>query len=580
MVQSFATVVVVLTAAAPALADDLLSAEINRSETSLEDPIVLTLTVGSQGAGAPKLPALPDFDVRSRGQSTQMQIINGQVSSQVTYTYVLYPKHDGTFVIGAAEIQAGGSTHYSEPITVKVSAQVAAPSQAGRDVFITAELSKKNPYVGEQLIYTFRLYRRVRITDAQAQLPGFDSFVSEDLGKQKDFTLTMGGRQYAVTEMKKILVPQEAGNITIDGAKVDLEVVVRKRGGDPFDPFAGFDSFFGGAQTQHKVVRAAPSQLTVRPLPTPPADFSGLVGSVTLEASLDKANISVGESATLTVKVSGTGNLKAMQTPAVPEVASLKAYPDKPEIDQKETGGTIGGNAVFRTALVGTSPAQLQLQPITVTYFDPQSGSYQTAKSAPLALAIAPGSEHEQLNLLPPPVAAAPKAREDVQVDALLPIHTDSSLWTPTSQHRFVTGVALALALPPLAYLALALWQLRRRRREGSLGRRRQALRRAQDSLDAARAALSGGESTAAAQMAVRAIRQYTNDRLGLGGLSLTPEELLRRLATEGTPGPLLAELRQELEGLERACYGGGAYAVEEKLASLPKLLGQLEQCL
>ena len=51
-----------------------VTATINRSEATVQDPLILTVTVEGSRSARPQLPDLSDFEIRSRGQSTQMSL--------------------------------------------------------------------------------------------------------------------------------------------------------------------------------------------------------------------------------------------------------------------------------------------------------------------------------------------------------------------------------------------------------------------------------------------------------------------------------------------------------------------------
>ena len=57
----------------------------------------------------------------SLATSSSTQIINGNVSSEVayTFTYILMPKKEGTFNIGAASIKVKGANYTSNSLSVK-----------------------------------------------------------------------------------------------------------------------------------------------------------------------------------------------------------------------------------------------------------------------------------------------------------------------------------------------------------------------------------------------------------------------------------------------------------------------------
>ncbi|MBW2652319.1 MAG: BatD family protein, partial [Deltaproteobacteria bacterium] len=240
-----------------------LTAKADRTEATIQDRVILTLSVeGTQKAGRPHLPPMPAFDFISRGSSTRMQIINGQITSGVDYNYVLIPKKAGTFEIGPATLNLKGKTISSNKITLKISSAGAKP-RAAKDLFITTTVSTKSPYVSEQVIYTFRLFRSVRIANASLENPSFEGFLVEPLGKERQYETVMNGKTFLVSEIKQALFPTREGILKIDPAKVQCEVMIqtRRRGGF-FD-----DSFFGFSRTEPKVLHADPIVLEVKPLP-------------------------------------------------------------------------------------------------------------------------------------------------------------------------------------------------------------------------------------------------------------------------------------------------------------------------
>src|SRR3989304_6153889 len=91
----------------PLLAQDVsFSASVDKSTVALDDQFTLVLTLNGGGMGGGKnlkLPELGKFMIVSEpSQSSSVQIINGAVSSSVTYSYVLQPREAGKFTIGPA----------------------------------------------------------------------------------------------------------------------------------------------------------------------------------------------------------------------------------------------------------------------------------------------------------------------------------------------------------------------------------------------------------------------------------------------------------------------------------------------
>ena len=151
-------------------------ATIDRPEATVEDQLLLTVVIeGSRGA-QPVLPEIPEFDVYPRGQSTQMSFINGRMSSSVTYNYLLVPRTPGVFDIDAVTTEIDGEVLASQPFQVRILEASAQPQQQ-RDLFITSRVSTTNPFVGQEVTYIWRFYRRVRIGDARLEPQEFQGFL-------------------------------------------------------------------------------------------------------------------------------------------------------------------------------------------------------------------------------------------------------------------------------------------------------------------------------------------------------------------------------------------------------------------
>src|ERR1044071_8074357 len=70
----------------------------------------LSFTLENANGNNLKLPSLNDFTLLGGpNTSTSMQFINGSMSQSMSSTYVLRPKHQGTFKIGKATMEVNGS---------------------------------------------------------------------------------------------------------------------------------------------------------------------------------------------------------------------------------------------------------------------------------------------------------------------------------------------------------------------------------------------------------------------------------------------------------------------------------------
>ena len=98
-----------------------INVTIDRAAATVDDQLLLSVTVDGSQSAEPSLPDLRDFDVQGRGKSTQMQFVNGRLSTAATYSFVLTPKHQGTITIGSATVEIDGQPYKSEPFSVSIS---------------------------------------------------------------------------------------------------------------------------------------------------------------------------------------------------------------------------------------------------------------------------------------------------------------------------------------------------------------------------------------------------------------------------------------------------------------------------
>ena len=384
----------------------------------MQDPLLLTVRVEGSRSAQPRLPELPDFEVRSRGKTEQMSFVNGQLSSSVSYEFVLMPKRVGTFEIGAVSIEVDDQIYSSRPFSVRI-VEASQTTRDSQDLFITAKVSTTTPYVGQEVVFVWRFYRRVRIGDAKLEPFDFSGFLVEDLGELREYQATVNGVQYLVNEMRKSLFPQEAGPAVIPATRLTCEVLTRsrRRGGSIFD------DFFSTGSTETKVLRTREIELDVRPLPTPPEGFSGLVGDFEIEGVVSQAQLRVNESTTLRLTIRGSGNVKMIGEPNLPELPQFKTYGDKPSGSIDRSGAGLTGYKTYSHALVPLEAGQPVIPPVELTYFDPESETYRIASTAAIPLQVDPGDGEEQLNLTEPIGPMTGKVAVRILADDLLPIY-------------------------------------------------------------------------------------------------------------------------------------------------------------
>lgn len=548
------------------------TATVDRTEITLQEPLRLTLTVHDGGGAQPQLPSMPDFEVASRGRSSRISIIDGEAETTVQFNYLLMPRGTGTFTIPPATLHLGGETYRSQPITVRV---VEATDRRPRDrdeLFTTAEVSTTEPWQGQQVIYTWRVFRRTRLYEPNLQLPEFDGVLVEELDPVEEWVTTLNGQRYAVAEVRRALFPQEEGEVTLGPAQLRCQVALDRRspGRSPLD------SMFGRRQVEPRNLLTDPIPLQVRPLPPAPASFSGLVGSFGLEAELSKQRLAVGESATLTLTIRGEGNAQMIPEPRLPELPTFKIYNDKPGSAVKRGPSGISGSRTFRKALVPLTPGTHTVPAVTLTYFDPAAGQYRTESTAELTLEVVPAEGEETLQLTGGLRPGGGKTAVRILADDILPIYRDLDAVERRGGALWNRLFILLLLAPPIVFGLLLVMDRRQRLRAG-FRRRREARRLARRHLEEL-----GGELDDAtrAQEVSRALRRFIGDSLGFEGGALTATEAAQHLQRAGVEPALAVRTEGMLSRLEAIQYGAAGGDAEDLRHEVDRLLERLDEAL
>ena len=330
----------------------------------------------------PELPTLPEFEVIERGQSTSMQIINGRVSQAVSFNYILVPRRRrGASPSDRSVRRSVGDESYQQSALQRSACsrpRLSPPSRA--TISSWRGFPNERPFVGEQVLYTWRFYWRTRPADARLGTLSFGDLLVEDLGEVREYQTTVNGVQYAVSEIRKVLFAQRPGHLRhpVLGPEHQRSGAERPRRRRSL-----LDDFFGSVQTRNLVLRTDPIELEVRELPAGPGRSSpAWWASFDVRSAITQTRAGkVGESATLEVTVSGSGNAQLIaEPPAARARVNFKVYDDTPVASVDRSGHRAARQQVLsQGAGAPGAPEHLVIGPVELVYFDPEGEQFRTA---------------------------------------------------------------------------------------------------------------------------------------------------------------------------------------------------------
>ena len=434
----------------PALAQAAqVQASLDRNQVQLGETVTLNLRIeGGVMAQPPDLSALAaDFDVLGRSSNTSVSILNGRRSVQFTVGVALRPKHVGQLLVPALEF-AGARTR---PLTLTVTPpDPAAAANSGKDVFLEANAQPTRVRVGQQLLFTVRLYFAGSLSSGSLEDPRLPGIDARRLGDDLDYDVVRGGRAYHVIERRYALIPQHAGSLQLPPLQFQGELI------DPADP----DSFF--AMGTPATAASPPVTLQVQPVPSAWGSSAWLPAralSLTLEGLPADGKLHVGQPLDLAMTLQATGlPYEALPALSLPDLKGATVYPDKPVTGTRNDGQWLIGRRQQNFAVVPSQAGALTIPAITLKWWNVQTGQAEEARIPAHTLTVLPAVGGQPAQAVPAPAPAASVPAPPAAAAAAAPPDR-----APAWRVIVLATVALLLVVGALA----AWWAWRRRADSG-----------------------------------------------------------------------------------------------------------------
>lgn len=383
--------------------------------TEIFEDEVFTFTIELEGAMVfpdIKLPPSQDFVVISGpSQSSQIQVINGKVSSFKSVSWRLAPTKAGKITIGPIEFKIKSKRYRTQPVIVTVKPRASSPGRkphtrknvySGKEVFLKAIPNKTTAYVGEEIDVVYYLYyNRVR-TFSRDKLPDARGFWMEsfpvkdvpDVGAE-----VINGRRYRKAEIQRLaFFPTVDGELVIDPMVLSCEVVIpKRRTGSLFDDFFSDPFFDNPFFEKTKVVTVTSNSVKIKVLPIPeegrPKSFGGAVGSgFIISATIDTTVVKQNQAISVRYVVSGKGSVNFIKLPEPDLPEYFEVFEPKVERKTNNRGGTISGEVVYEYVIIPRVAGEYTIPSMRFAYFDPVRRKFIEKLSRAFRLKVLPVS--------------------------------------------------------------------------------------------------------------------------------------------------------------------------------------------
>jgi len=523
--------------AAPQLQATLEEHEINQGETvNLQLTLTQSESDNAQPTAEPEVTALRgSFEILSTQKSTASRYVNGQSSSQITWTYQIEPQQSGQLTVPALSLQTTSGVLQTQPQTLIVNQ---GSQTRGDSSKLEAIVSNPHPYLYEPVYYTMRFYHHGNLSDLQA-IPPSNHAILEPLS---ELTTTqqqqIDGKSVMVTDVVYLLTPTNLGKWDLDASKIKgLKLDKRSR--------ASHDLFNFSTNFRPFTLTSNPINLEVQaPSQQPWLPAKNVTLSQHWETAVDK-EISVGVPLVRTLVLTAEG----VGAQPLPQLGTMMTGNDefrvrspKPETERKfQADHKTPVSTVTQTfSLIPLKAGIIQLPAIRISWWDVEKRLIRWAELPAQTLKVV-----ENPNLV---TAASPAI----------------SLTQPIMQEQIVTEmvrfdiVQYGLLGLSLSALGIAWWRVRREKMQPIV-------------YQAPAATLSFAEftrqmqATEQMQEMQQLIQMVAHQRWGMPR-HLALHSLAREIQDQD------AELANALKKLEAALYGQQLFDLNDKQQIISRL--------
>lgn len=520
--------------------------------------------------------------------NSSIQIVNGKMQQNysLTYTFIVVANKEGEVNIGPATVKVDGKKYNSNTIQIQVlkssggqsgnsrNQQNSNSSQDGvlqkDDLYIKAFASKTSPYLGEQIIITYKLYTRVPIANLSMQkASSFNGFWSKSLSdnnKQlQQSRQIIDGKEYTVAEISRYAIfPQKIGKLVIEPAELECVAQLRtqqkrSRSNDPFENFFNDPFFNRNVKNVETVLKSKPITINVKPLPEvgKPADFTGAVGEFTFKSSIDNDQLLTNDALTLTMNISGKGNLELVNVPEPKLPTDFETYEPKVSSDIKSSPSGISGSKKFEYLAIPRAPGDFIIEPIVFSFFNPNEKKYYSYSTGDFNIHVEKGDQTSS------GITYSSSAQEDIKFIGQDIRHIKSAPFKLIKSGNYFFGSTsyyILLALPIfLLIIFIILWKQQEKRRSNvSVMKTRKANKVARTRLQKADKFKKEGNDKAFYDEIALGLWGYIADKFNIKQASLSIDSVRETLTVKGADEQVIDNFVNTLNNIEFARFAPG----------------------
>jgi hypothetical protein len=344
-------------------------------------------------------------------------------------------------------------------------------------------------------------------------------------------------------------------------------------------PRSFFDDFFSGVRTVKAAISSSAVRVNVKELPPAPAGFAGGVGNFDVKSEISSQNVTTNDAVTLKLTISGSGNLRLIQSPELKLPADFEVYDPRATDNVSASGGGLNGSKTIEYLFQPRFAGTYTIPSISVVFFNPATGTYVTKSTPEYKLDVQKGTGDQSQTVV------SSMRKEDVQLIGkdVRYIKQGSASLSGKGHTFFGTFTFYFIYLFSAVAFAGIFVVFRKKARENAdiaFSRNRKANRVAQKRLKAASIAMKQNNNESFHDSLLKAFWGYLSDKLSIPVAELNRETALAALSAKNVAKNVTDDFVSVIDQCEFARFApsGGSEARTELYNKAEETMSLLEK--
>lgn len=328
------------------------------------EPYIFTLVINESDIDPLDIKTIDSFEVTKGRTSSSYSNINGNVTREILTQYILYPTR--TFTIPSYTFKKDDKVFKTQKI--KITKRKINKTES-TDFDFTISTNKKTAYVGEEILLkiVFKYKKNIQLVDLGFQNPTFENFWFKQLDNSKKYE----EGEFVIQEIFFLLFPQKSTDLTISALRVDASLIEQS---------SNVYSFLRTNTISKKIYS---NSLNIKAKALPPG--ISLIGDFNIEATVNKTEVTYGESISYKVKVSGYGNIDDLKEQKL-EIEDSTIYENKAIKKSMIKDGKYYGEYNKTFSILASK--DFTIKPVELKYFDINTKSIKIIKTKPFNVKV------------------------------------------------------------------------------------------------------------------------------------------------------------------------------------------------